>query len=106
MNQVEHDETAQIVAAITVMRQLEGRLQALDSKIESMHLAQKAHQESGERHRWLSLILGLAKTGITFSGQISVVVSAWFCAGYVWFAHQTYVQEIWRWIVTHTSWFF
>lgn len=101
-----HEDTTQLVAAILVMRQLENRLQALDNKIDSMHLAQKAQQARGERHHWLSLILSLAKTGITFSGQISVAVSAWFCAGYVWFAHQTYVQEILTWISTHALWLF
>jgi hypothetical protein len=100
----EPDDTAQIVAAITVMRHLESRLEALDARLDAMHQAQEAHRVSGERHRWFSLIFSFAKTGLTFSGQISVVLSAWFCAGYVWFAHQRYVREIIEWISTHLSW--
>ena len=102
------DDTAQIVAAISVLRHLESRLSALDAKLDAVQIAHKAmHKDlksSGKRNQWIGLILGIAKTGLTFSGQISVLLSAWFCAGYVWFAHQTYVQEVVAWISKHLSW--
>jgi tetrahydromethanopterin S-methyltransferase subunit G len=101
---MDRDDTSQIIAAITVMRHLEGRLKTLDARLDALQSQQKAHHEGSKRERWLGIIFGLVKTGLTFSGQISVVVSAWFCAGYVWFAHQTYVREIVAWISTHLSW--
>jgi len=105
-----NNDTAQIVVAITVMRQLQGQLNTLNTKIDAMESAHKARhrdlKESGQRNRWIGLIFGLVKTGFTFSGQISVLLASWFCAGYVWFAHQTYVKEISAWIMQHFSWLF
>jgi len=100
------DDTAQLVAAITVLRHVERRLNALDAKIEALHQSHRESSACSTQNRLISVIFGLVKHGITFSGQISVVVSAWFCAGYVWFAHQPYVQGIIKWISTHLSWLF
>jgi hypothetical protein len=41
---------------------------------------------------------------LTFSGQISVVLSSWFIAGYVWVSKKPYVQGILEWISSHHLW--
>ena len=94
----EPDDTAHVVAAITVMRQLHGRLDTLDSKLEALH---KAHSDMRQEARNRSLrndvmtLVGHAiKAAWVFSSQLSVV----FMAGYVWFAHQRYVEAIVTWI--------
>jgi hypothetical protein len=98
------DNTAQLVAAITVLRHVEGRLNALDAKIEALHQAQIESSACSTQNRLISVIFGMVKHGIAFSGQISVVVASWFCAGYVWVAHQPYVQGIWQWIQRLFAW--
>jgi hypothetical protein len=98
------DDTAQIVAAITVMRHLEGRLEALDAKLEALHQAQRESSACSTQNRLISVIFGMVKHGIAASGQISVVLSSWFIAGYVWVAHHSYVQGIWQWILKQVSW--
>jgi hypothetical protein len=100
----QHDDTANLVAAITVLRHVESRLNALDSKIEALHQAQIESSACSTQNRLITVIFGMVKHGITFSGQISVVISTWFCAGYVWVAHQPYVQGIWQWLQGFLAW--
>jgi hypothetical protein len=98
------DDTAQLVAAITVLRHVDSRLKELDAKIEALHQAQRESSACNTQNRLISVIFGMVKHGIAASGQISVVVASWFCAGYVWVAHQPYVQGIWKWIQNFTGW--
>jgi hypothetical protein len=100
----EPDETAQIVAAITVLQHVERRLNMLDAKLEALHEAHAESSACSTENRLFSVIFGMVKHGLAFSGQISVVLSSWFIAGYVWVAHQPYVQGIWQWILKHHLW--
>ncbi len=92
------DDTAAIFAAITVMRHLQGRLDALDAKldlVQTSHIAmRKDFHSTSRRNQWLGIIFGMVKHGWVFSSQLSII----WCAGYVWFAHQKYVEEVAKWI--------
>ena len=92
-------ETAQIVAAITVMRHLHGRLDAIEAKIEALQATSADMRQEARRRHLRDDVLTLVGHGIraawVFSSQLSVI----FMAGYVWFAHQRYVEEIMGWIL-------
>ena len=94
----EPDDTDHVVAAITVMRQLHGRLDAIDAKIEALRSANDDMRHEARIRSLRNDVMTLFGHGIraawVFSSQLSVV----FMAGYVWFAHQRYVEAIVTWI--------
>ena len=98
------DDTTHLVAAIVVMQRLEGRLDALDARLEALHEVHAESSECNKTNRIWGVIFDVVKTALTFSGQISVVLSSWFIAGYVWVSKKPYVQGILEWISSHHLW--
>ena len=92
------NDLAAVKAAVTILAHLDGRLSAIEAKIEALQATNAEMRHEALRRHLRDDVLTLVGHGIRAAWVFGSQLSVMFMAGYVWFAHQRYVEAIVGWL--------